>query len=111
MTDTEGYEKDGHMEPEASNVIRSGLKDILKEIQDIKSELKPEFTAFKEEINKQMTEELDGSKREINQKLTDTAKELANQDNGGSQKENYQNRKLEHRDKGYIAPSTGRVRN
>lgn len=42
------------MEAEAAAVIRAGLKDIVKEIQDFKTELKMEFTTFKEEIKKEL---------------------------------------------------------
>lgn len=40
MSDTEGGEKDEHMEVEVADVMCSGLKDIVKEIQDFKTELK-----------------------------------------------------------------------
>ena len=65
------------MEAEAAAVIRVGLKDIAKEIQDFKTELKTEFTTLKEEIKKEIKEELEVFKTHINQRLTETTTELA----------------------------------
>lgn len=65
--DSEGEEE--HMETEATAMIRAGLKDIIKEIQDFKTELKAEFATFKQEIKKEMKEELEDFKKDINQRL------------------------------------------
>ena len=73
ILDTESGE-DAQMEVDAVEVFCSGLKDIVKEIQDFKMELKTEFSTFKEEIKKDMREELEELKRNINQKLTETSK-------------------------------------
>lgn len=57
-------------------MICSGLKDLLKEIQDFKTGLKTDFAMFKEEIKKEMKEKL---KKDINQRYTETTKEQATQ--------------------------------
>ena len=69
------------MEAEVAAVIRVGLKDIVKEIQDFKTELKMQFITFKEEIKKEMKEELENFEKDINQRLTETTTttELATQ--------------------------------
>ena len=77
MTDTEGEGED--MEAEATEMIRSVQKDIIKEIQDFESELKAEFTMFTKEIKKEMKEELEDFKKDINQRLAETTRELATQ--------------------------------
>lgn len=79
-TGTDSDREEEHMESQAAMLIRTGLKDIVKEIQDFKTEMKAEFTAFKEEIKKEMKEELEDLKKDVNQRLTETTTELATQD-------------------------------
>lgn len=51
MSETDAGEQE-HADAKATDMIRTGLEDIVKEIQDFKSELKTELTTFKEEIKK-----------------------------------------------------------
>ena len=51
-TGTDSDREEEHMGTQAAMLIRTGVKDIAKEIKDFKTEMKAEFTAFKEEIKK-----------------------------------------------------------
>ena len=62
--DSEGEE--GNMDTEATTMIRTGLKEIIKEIQEFKTKLKVEFITFKDEIKKEMQEEFEDFKKDIN---------------------------------------------
>lgn len=53
-TGTDSDREEEHMETQAAMLLRTGLKDIIKEIKDFKTEMKAEFTSFKEEIKKEI---------------------------------------------------------
>lgn len=63
------------MEADTAELIHSGLKNIAKEIH----ELKTEDITFKEEIKRVWIENSIDFKRDTNQKFTDTRKKLATQ--------------------------------
>ena len=91
-----GGEPEHNMEAQTVDLLRSGLKNIIKEIKDFKIELKMEFSTFKEDIKRELKRELEDFSRAINRKLTDTAKELATPhgENRGSRNKNMRDGKL-----------------
>ncbi|KAI4905219.1 hypothetical protein NFI96_008937 [Prochilodus magdalenae] len=68
-----------HMETEVTEAVRSGLRDVAREIQSFKTELRATLSTFKEEFKREMKEELEYFKQDFNQRLAETAKELATQ--------------------------------
>lgn len=83
------WEKTLHTVHLTSKTFRSVLPAAVR-LEDFKTELKMEFTTFKEENKKEFKDELEDFKKDINQQLTEatTAASCTNNENHGDRTEN-----------------------